>query len=190
MKVHRIILDGDGVLADMVTAAIKWLGSWNDAKIQRFYARYPRGDYNMAGAFGLTKEVCWSQLDTPRFWATVEPYAGAQEFVNQVLRVANKRYVSVAIATQATWNPLTLGTKAQGLAVFGLPTYVIWNGKKDFLDDGRTLLVDDCADNCDKWTGPVVEFPQVWNRRHKEVKDPLKPVYDVVLHEIIKELER
>lgn len=190
MIIHRIVLDSDGTLCDMVTAAAKWLGTWSAAKIKQFYARYPRGDYKMAQAFGMTTAACWKQLDCPEFWATVRPYPHAHEFVNQVLRITNKRYVSVAIATQATWNPMTLGPKAQGLAAFGLPVYVVWNGKKGFLDDGRTLLVDDCAANCDAWSGPSIEVPQLWNSRYAEVQDPLNPRYDLVLNEIREELER
>lgn len=199
MRTDKIALDADGVLVDFVSAAYASLygrGRFDSSveyakysiRQEVFYKNYPRGDYNMHNALGCSKESCWDKLDTVRFWSTVAPYEGAHTFVNQVLRIATRRFASVFIVTKATRNPSTLGPKAAGLASFGLPVYVVWSGDKSPFDDGRTLLVDDSEENCNNWTGPVIEFPQLWNSRHKEVEDPLRPRYDIVLSEIRKEL--
>jgi hypothetical protein len=196
MQTDKIALDADGVLMDFVTAAYSYTAEklvpgehCSPKTIEWFYQDYPRGSYDMHAALGLSKQACWDLLDTVAFWKTVQPYSGAHEFVNQVLRLATRKFASVFLVTKTTRNPVTAGAKAEGLAQFGLPVYVVWAGDKSPFDDGRTLLIDDCEENCNDWCGPVIEFPQLWNPRHSVVQDPLSPRYDVVLSEIRKELK-
>ncbi len=187
MILTRIVLDSDGVLMDMHAAAhAAGQKKWGyQGSLETWYANYPKGSYRLHDAFNVPAKDCWELFDTPEFWGTVKAYPGAAEFVNAVLRLGNVHRVQVVIATQATADPATTGPKMQGIAnAFHMPTYCIWGGKKDPLDDGHSVLVDDCPDNLDRWSGPTIEFPQLWNQRHALVEDPSRPRYKLVLEEL------
>ena len=188
MITTRIVIDADGVLMDMCSAAFYEMREQGkldpELTIDAWYDKYPKGDYNLHRAFSITHKDCWAVLDTPKFWKSVKPYIGAIDFANEVLRIGNRIGAQVMIATQATKSPQTVGPKMEGLACFDLPTYCIWQGRKDPLGDQYSLLIDDYQLNLDRWVGTTLEFPQLWNSRYKLLGGSYRPQYDLVLEEL------
>jgi hypothetical protein len=142
-----IYLDMDGVIVDWYNPV---------AAMLCHFEPYPcPGNHNCIDFWGL---------NTPEFWDSLnrEWYANLEWTLDgkEILQILG----DVTILTSCTSNGGCAAGKIDWLQKHlpGVPWII--TPYKEKLADGVSLLVDDCNENIDKWNGPSILVPRVWNR--------------------------
>lgn len=164
----RILLDMDGVLTDLVSAAFRL----HDIPLDR---GYPMGTYDIMEAaqrikpeFNLSPRDFWDAMDHG-FWAGMLAYSGYLTIVNKAVEAVG--YENVFIATSPTLAPDSASGKVEWIQNFmpwQLHRQYFITPRKYVLASKDTLLVDDSDDNCSKFKeggGSAVLVPRPWNSR-------------------------
>lgn len=165
----RIVVDVDGVLANITTAFIK--------HFDMPYTEDDITDYEMLARCCGGKETMWDMLDDPSFHDLIEPYPWA----NQIMELATEYSREIPIiATAAIFRD-----REKWLERY-FPNFPNSFGRHKFLlIKGRTLLIDDYTKYCDKFAskgGEALLFPRPWNCRYENIwKNPMEHTRETLI---------
>lgn len=163
-----ILLDMDGVLADWCGAVCELFGF--------DLADWPRGEYRVELALGISTEKLWRRLDeTGDFWWRLRPYPWAAEMV-ATLKPA-------AVLSKPSKNPACWSGKAEWMRRHFPDVPLILCCDKALLAQPGRLLIDDYPRNCEAWRaagGSVLLFPRPWNDAACWQDDPWQHVKETL----------
>jgi 5'(3')-deoxyribonucleotidase len=155
----EIFIDMDGVIADLVPEVLKFHGITD-------YSHWPKGEYDMTKVFGPGIFEIPAML-----YETLQP--SAQCF--KLLELCGKGAYLCSSAI-----PGTEVSKRLWLKKYNIMNKVIFIRDKELLAGPERLLIDDCDENCTKWTkagGVATVWKQHWNhgtQRMEGVRDAIK----------------
>lgn len=175
MKIDKIALDIDGVLANFSKSACKACG-----------VEYPQsGLFDDSWLDELVGDKLYARCRGEVFWANLEIYPWAQQIVEAVDSSGiDWRFITKPMQDPGSYSGKYLWIKKH----FPKHAEKLWiiNGSKAFACDGpNSLLIDDMRKNLDAWAnrgGSVYEWKEVtpdWptvliNKRIEDIKDLLK----------------
>lgn len=175
LLIESIGIDIDGVLGDLVTAAVTLHGR------QDILApgAWPRGVYQIEDALGITTAEFWSVIEEQgtAFWAEIKPYPWMPHLVAAARRIVDDVY----LISKPSHHPYSTSGKHRWIRkYFGeqFGDYILTPHKYRCAGPGK-LLIDDCERNCLDWQargGSAILFPQPWNTGegdHKTVFEQL-----------------
>lgn len=151
-----IFLDLDGVLANLVSAAIKAHGR-NDEHSSIT-------QWSMAKLWGISDKEFWKPLQGSAFWENIEPYSHAVEFYDELCDLGR-----LYICTSPNSDPECPGGKIRWIKKYlGTATRnVILTSHKHLLSGPNKILIDDKPENIDSFInhgGSGILFKQPWNQ--------------------------
>lgn len=182
MKIDRIYLDCDGVLADFIRGAAELFGYPYSPE------KWPAGKYDAADVFGVTEREFWATIHAAGspFWESLEntPYAV------DLTELATLFSVQLpTVVTCPSTDPTSYSGKAEWLIDRGwwLPDSAFFCADKAQLAASGRVLIDDNPLNCRQFSdagGEAILFPAPWN----DLRDVA--VHGHVIGYIRSELER
>lgn len=165
MKIKKLRLDMDGVLADWLLAALAAHGLDPDDISSRWDAMTPR-PWDLAEVIGCTIDEMWAPIDAAgeSFWADMKPYEWCHELYAACCEVA-----PTTLLTSASWHPSSHSGKSMWIQRhFGsnFRDYIITAAPKS--EDARrgVVLIDDSPRNCHEYReagGAAILFPSFGN---------------------------
>lgn len=185
MKIERIYLDLDGVIADFNRGA---LALWGRTPVEAARINKP-GDYEgIYGVVHATEEEFWARINAvgAPFWEElytvqndVDLFDACSLLAPAVILTSPSKEPS-CVAGKLTWLQNRYGR--------GFRHYVFCPAlqKQQLAGPGR-LLIDDRDDNCQRWReagGVAILYPQQWNSRHAEAATTPGNVAKMVMMEI------
>jgi len=153
---RQIILDCDGVIANLIQACI------DACKVDVQYVDVKR--YDCWVDWGMTVEQFWEACSGESFWLGIEPYPYATEFVSRL-----RDMFPVTVCTTLNGDPACASGKLKWLEKhFGI-TYkdVAFCKNKYLMGHPLRILIDDFAPNIidfAKHDGMPIGYKQPWNR--------------------------
>lgn len=181
MKVERVFVDLDGVLADWVGGVTRLLRN-DDVKTPDWSI-----SNDMAKALGISGNAMWSAIDTAgeSFWAELEPFPWAEQ-----LWARAKAAGPAIVLTSPSHHPSSLAGKLQWMNEHlghGKPFRDFLIGpRKDMCAAPGSLLIDDRASSCrafEEAGGQAVLFPRPWNSGWSMAqyrRDPMNALVEVL----------
>lgn len=162
MKLAAVYLDMDGVLCDLVGAAMRTHAREDLLKP----GAWPKGVYTLEDVLGISTAEFWEPIDARgvEWWARLRPYL----WMRNLIKIARSVADEVAVLTKPHSTYACVAGKHQWLmAHFGedFSDYILSPVKHHLAAPGR-LLVDDCDANIEAWKragGIGVLLPQPWN---------------------------
>jgi len=167
----KIYLDMDGVITDLVPAALEWYGCddytddmWPDEvgyDIVKAYHILSNRNY-------ITADYFWRGL-TQDFWATIPKTPFCDELIDFLL----SNYSKVYVCTSCTFDPESASGKLEWIQKF-LPeclnrNYII-TPHKHLLARSDSVLIDDCDNHIEDFEnngGYGILVPRPWNKRKR-----------------------
>lgn len=156
-----IYLDMDGVLCDMVGAAMRLHG--REDLLQP--GAWPKGTYCMEDVLHISATQFWKKIDDEgsSFWADLKLYPWSRALVAKSIRAAE-----TLVCSKPSLNPQSTFGKHQWLTRhFGASVRnYVFTPHKHHLAGPKRILVDDCEENIRQWRnagGVGILFPQPWN---------------------------
>jgi hypothetical protein len=167
MAMKLILLDVDGILADLFSGACRLFGEDPEALYRRPDMRY---DFWKLFADALTDSDFYAEVRGAGrgFWTGLEPYPKARVIYDVCSALAPTVFCTACIS-----DPECPGGKFAWLSKFtGKPSfgYHITRLKHHLAGPGR-LLVDDKNENCADFVeagGAAILYPRPWNQRRDE----------------------
>jgi hypothetical protein len=187
VKIDHVLLDMDGVMCDMVSAAIRVHGR----DVEETLRTWPPGLYDIVEVLNLSgknrkqqENLFWEGLSGYDFWADLEPYPWMGELWRECRKVGRVTVVStptldpMCAAGKLMWLDKHFGRRNKPFRDFVLTP------DKSLLADPTRVLIDDSEDHCDAYiralpgpsSCPYILFPQKWNRNHGFAADPMAHV--------------
>lgn len=182
MKQYDILVDCDGVIADFVGSALKWV---ND-KLGTSYTEADIKEYDLFAAIG--QQSLWKDfhkmVSSGGFCKNIRPYQGAKRLIQDL-----NDYGNVFVVTKPLHCPTWYYERTEWLNEhFGIPkNHVIFASEKRLI--GGSLLIEDSFDNCVEWSsenfGPVILIDKPYNRVDMGKHEFVRAMdYDDVLYEV------
>lgn len=161
MKITRVYVDLDGVLADFFGGVCGLFGKMVEP---------PDHFQGLASAFGVPENELWDKIDRAgsRFWSELEPFPWNEELLGIAQNIAEE---GVYIATSPSWEGSSAAGKmawmTEQFAVPGEPFRDFMIGMhKHLLAHPHAMLIDDSPTNLEAWMdagGVAILWPQPWN---------------------------
>ena len=162
MQYEVACLDMDGVIVDLVTAAMRTHGR-GDLLLP---GAWPKGCYTLEDILGISTEEFWAPIDAQgqAWWQGLEPYP----WIDSLLQHARLLARDVVIVTKPHQTAACIAGKLEWVRRWcpGLLKTMVTCSQKWRLAGPRRLLIDDCEDNVREWRnagGVALLFPQPWN---------------------------
>lgn len=162
MKIDRILLDVDGVLADWVAGVCR-LFDRDQSEMEAEWGH----DYDICSVLGCSTSEMWRRVDEAGedFWANLEPYPWADQLYDLCRSLA-----PTTILTSPSHDPTSLAGKLRWLDEHmgkgeHFRKFLIGPDKVACARPGA-LLIDDRDANCDdfrSYGGQAIVFPRPWN---------------------------
>lgn len=166
MKIERIFLDVDGVLADFAGAAVRACG----------FPDLVPSHWHFYEDMGLTAEGMWERIHAdPLFWENLPEYEWYEELVDMCLSIAPVTIVTHPADHPDSWAGKYLWLKERAWA----HDDIVMTSQKHLLAGPGRLLIDDSDSNTDKWHdagGVAWLFPRRWNQLRHIGNDPMRYV--------------
>lgn len=174
MKIDRIYLDLDCVLADLLPSLAQLLG--------RPFSplTWPRGECDVAKVFEMDHKDLWAHVGAhggSHFWEELPKTKHYDDLVELATLFANRR---PAVVTCPQPYPSSYAGKALWLQAhdWTIPDDAFLCSEKSELSQPGRVLIDDNETNCREWSargGHAIQFPTIANSLHQIVDngDPI-----------------
>lgn len=163
MKIERIFLDVDGVLADFASAAVRACG----------FPDLVPSHWHFYEDMGLTAEEMWERIHAdPLFWENLPEYEWYEELVDMCMDIAPVTIVTHPADHPDSWAGKYLWLKERAWT----HEDIVFTSQKHLLAGPGRLLIDDSAENCVLWRahgGTRIMFPCPWNVLSGVSENPL-----------------
>lgn len=161
--VSEVAFDMDGVLADFVGGVFRMYGKPVPDTL--------RWDF-FQDELGESASAVFAKCDYG-FWLNLDPIPKGVAMV----RRAREKGLTVSVITSPVWTDDGLRGKRDWLQRH-VPevslSRLVFATDKSVCAAPHRLLIDDRNENVDSWNGPVILYPQVWNRGGPDPKHLLE----------------
>ena len=185
MKIGRIYLDMDGVLADWIRGVAMLFTTNPDALMANW--DHEAGS-DICPQLGISMDMLWQRIDCAgeAFWSGLPAFPWTHYLWQSCQDIAR-----TTVLSSPSWHPSSLAGKLQWLDKhFGGPVafrrYLIGPEKRAVAAPGR-VLIDDREKMCLEWEeegGKAILFPGPGNRRREEFFSDRNGPGDIVLSEL------
>lgn len=163
MKIEKIYLDVDGVLADWVGGCAALFGKTT----KELEEKWPTDCHGIEGPLGVSIDDIWGMVDPAgeAFWSGLETYPGAWGFYWYCKTIAPVCFLTKPSMRKESWSGkhewLRRFTMKDDVSRMITMTYE----KSELAKPGR-VLVDDLDSNCEEFRaagGSAIVLPRAWN---------------------------
>lgn len=177
-KVNNILVDLDGVLADVFTAAHDLCEIEVGYSMSYDTYRETHGKYDIAHYFGLTQEALWKLIDDDTyFWEYLRPFDHTKGLWSELSSLGIPLTISTAPSRDPSCAEQKLKWVCRELGVFS--DSVMIGSRKYLMAKPDVLLIDDYPKNVDTFIqngGQAVCVPSNWNTKNLRLDTVLNPI--------------
>lgn len=160
VKLPVCYLDMDGVVCNFHWGACMAHGRDPEATMRN----WPKGEYSMETAFGMTSEEFWGKCRDYSFWRNMPLLPGAVRLYDKLTTKFEVVFVSMVTgggecpAAKVDWLQYYFGRDVR---------YCMLHCSKGYMNPSQALLIDDYEKNIDQFGGTGLLYPAVWNSKHE-----------------------